>query len=172
MSFNKQDGFFRFIYLNDFAVNVHARLSHFYVYLVAVQLVHAYENYLDLKLYYFSSNPGGLTENYNYYKDLNIILKFFFFNADVFLFSKITPPYWIMEGDVLTVNDYKEVITLKYLDTLLFNTTNWGYFYFGRKTKYDSIFSSKYSPFLTVQQFKHSTLLEVIWATFPSVLSF
>jgi len=24
--------------------------------------------------------------------------------------------------------------------------------------------------FLTVQQFKHSTLLEVIWATFPSIV--
>jgi heme/copper-type cytochrome/quinol oxidase subunit 2 len=62
------------------------------------------------------------------------------------------------------------VWTQKYLDNLLFGATNAGYFYYGRVSNFDSALTTKYSPFLTVQQFKHSTLLEVIWATFPSII--
>jgi len=56
------------------------------------------------------------------------------------------------------------------LDHYLFGATNDGYFQYGRVTGYDSPLTYKHSPFLTVQQFKHSTLLEIIWATFPSAI--
>jgi len=56
------------------------------------------------------------------------------------------------------------------LDDLIFSATTNGYYRFGRAANYSSILGYKYSPFLTVQQFKHSTLLEIIWATFPSVI--
>jgi len=56
----------------------------------------------------------------------------------------------------------RTICTMKYLDVLLFSATNIGYFYFGRTSNFDSPLTYQYSPFLTVQQFKHSTLLEVI----------
>jgi len=102
-------------------------------------------------------------------QDLNLLLQFLFFSFDQAMFQAIRPPFWAIE-EKTSLTLIQNLVNLKYLDHLLFSTTNAGYFYFGRVTNFDSKFSNRYNPFLTVQQFKHSTLLEVVWATFPSVI--
>jgi len=103
--------------------------------------------------------------------NLSFFSNFFFSNFYEAIFKDgIHAPYWASNNKNISVAFFRELWTQKYLDNLLFGTTNLGYFFYGRTASFDSALTSKYSPFLTVQQFKHSTLLEVIWATFPSVI--
>jgi len=71
-------------------------------------------------------------------------------------------PYWVIPDKNIPFSDAKRICMTKHFDTMLFSATNIGYFSYGRVASFDSLITSKYSPFLTVQQFKHSTLLEVI----------
>lgn len=169
-SFSKQVGFLRSIYLNTFFLNLNAAVVLVYVSLYTPIISLLINFYEEAQLRFFAQNPAGATENFDYSKDFEFILKFFFFTMDQSIFKTLLPPYWVIETDIVSLDHFKNILTLKYLDQLLFSSSSWGYFDFGRTSRYDSIFSSRYSPFLTVQQFKHSTLLEVIWATFPSTI--
>ena len=95
---------------------------------------------------------------------------FFYFRLDLSLFNKIISfifGHKALENDLyfpqtLKKFSFKQVyslIALKNLDYVLFNLSNNGEFF------YDD-----YSEFLNVQNFKHSTLLEFVWASFPTII--
>jgi len=171
-TFSKQIGALRFFYLSPIFINIHA-----FFFRLSVELyffpIHFFLNlYEHVQLRFFADNPAGTVENYNYFNNFETFQyfwKFLLFNFDDAIFKDLNSVYWAdmsKKGPLA----FKEDFVAKYLDHLLYSPTTAGYFYFGRKANYDSDFTYKYSPFLTVQQFKHSTLLEVIWATFPSVI--
>jgi hypothetical protein len=95
------------------------------------------------------------SKNFRYFDNFDYIFNFFFYSFDQVIFEDIreTKSFSCV---------FAEETNSKTLDQLLFKVTTLGYFYFGRVTVFDSAFASSYSPFLSVQQFKHSTLLEVI----------
>ena len=164
-SFNKQVGFLRIFFSNKFILNLYSLVILFYV--------EIYKDYLSilstilLDVFYLvpSVKSGDFTKNLSFFSN------FLFFNLDQSLFKDgIHVPYWISSTEDISFDFFRELWTQKYLDNLLFGSTNNGYFFYGRVASFDSALTTKHSPFLTVQQFKHSTLLEVIWATFPSVI--
>jgi len=160
--FNKQVGFLRNIFLNRYYLKIQLALLVFYeVVSASIATVFAKIPYV-VQYIFFSQNPGGAVKNFDYLGKFDYFLKFFFYSFDQTIFEEVK------ENN--TTVFFTAELTSKTLDHLLFNPTNWGYFYFGRVSNFDSYFASRYSPFLSVQQFKHSTLLEVIWATFPSIV--
>jgi len=159
--FNKQVGFLRNIFLNKYYLKIQLLLLVFYeVASASISTIFINIPY-SVQHIFFSQNTGDTVKNFNYLVKFDYFLKFFFFSFDHTIFEEIP------ENNTAI---FTAELTSKTLDYLLLNPTNWGYFYFGRVSNFDSYFASRYSPFLSVQQFKHSTLLEVIWATFPSVV--
>jgi len=158
--FNKQVGFLRNVFLNKTYFHIQLLILMFYeaVCVGIAAIVSGIPVYVQYS--FFSHKPS---RNLTYFTNFDYFLKFFFYSFDQAIFEEIP--------ETITIKGFfREELTSKTLDQLLFKSTNWGYFYFGRVTTFDSLFASRYSPFLSVQQFKHSTLLEVVWATFPSII--
>lgn len=161
-SFNKQVGFLRIFLSNSLFINLYSFALLLYVEVYSFVLKSFFNVIADVLYIVLGCNSSD-------FNNLKFFSKFFFSNFDQAIFKEgVNIPYWAKEAN--KVNFLREIWTQKYLDNLLFSATNAGYFYYGRTANFESVLTQKFSPFLTVQQFKHSTLLEVVWATFPTVV--
>jgi hypothetical protein len=75
--------------------------------------------------------------------------------------SDIKPAFWVRWTDK-SKKAFTEPLIYSYLATSLFQFTNRGFYLFGRRFVFNSIYVTKYAPFLIFQHFKHSTLLELV----------
>lgn len=57
-----------------------------------------------------------------------------------------------------------------YLSFLIAGPTNSGYYKFGRVGAINSSITHKYSTFVAIQKFTHSISVEMVWATFPTLI--
>lgn len=165
-SFSKQVGFLRIFFSTSLFLDLYSLVILLYVRIYYFFLRFFLDVLSDIIYIVFGSKTGTLDKNLDFFS------KFFFYNLDQALFKEgVKAPYWVnLISSKNAYSFFREIWTQKYLDNLLFGATNAGYFFYGRTANFDSALTTKYSPFLTVQQFKHSTLLEVVWATFPSVI--
>lgn len=164
-SFNKQVGFLRIFFSNKIFLNLYSFIIILYVQVYSYVLRLFLTAVSDVRYTVLGARTQELEANLNFFSN------FFLSNSDQAIFKEgAMVPYWANKNSTNNVAFFREIWTQKYLDNLLFGATNAAYFHYGRTASFNSALTTKYSPFLTVQQFKHSTLLEVIWATFPSVI--
>jgi len=149
----------RLVYSNNFFLTLNSLI--FFLYYIFVEFFVI----LTSIPYTFFTVVITISKEYNFYQKIeysNTDLMLYIFIPSIFFNTHAdSSSNYLLFNDVLNnLSNVKEALTLKYLDTLLFNSTTLGYFYFGDTTT--ETFVSRYSPFLSVQKFKHSTILEIV----------
>jgi hypothetical protein len=76
-----------------------------------------------IQYYFFSQNPGGVIKHFDYFKNLDYFLKFFFYSFDHTIFEEI-PENVVRKGTVSLSSVVRDELTSKTLDQLLFKPTN------------------------------------------------
>jgi hypothetical protein len=71
---------------------------------------------------FFSQNPGGVIKHFDYLKNLDYFLKFFFYSFDQTIFEEIIENS--VRSTVSRSSIIREELTSKTLDQLLFKSTN------------------------------------------------
>ena len=147
-SFNKQVGFFRITFYLRFFIILET---------IFVFIWFKFFSLFSGKLYSYMDYAHKLTFN----SDLNNDFENYSLIGGEY-FSGFGTASW-MSSRKLTLTLVYYLISEKYLDYLLFDYMTPTYYF------YDEEFPGANS-FLTVQRFKHSTIFEFVWATFPTTI--
>ncbi len=147
-SFSKQVGFSRILFYSKFFISFES----FFI-------------FIWLKIFSFFSGFFfsfiNFAHDLTFKSDLNNKFDIFSLIGGEY-FSGFSNASWT-SSQKLTLDVINNLISEKYLDTLLFDYITPTYYF------YDEEFPGANS-FLTVQRFKHSTVFEFVWATFPTTI--